>query len=95
MEFNLLFSVILYGLIAVLLFLSLRIFIGIQASSKIDTKNHIILKEQMAFEKSNHEQLIQKNTYLENYHKVVFAKLFEITKELLLTKKIILEERYN
>lgn len=95
MDFNLLFSVILYILIGGLLLLSFRIFVAIKWEARISQKNYLNLQERLVFEKNLQEQVLQKNRYLENYHKELFNKLFELTKELLLTKKIILEERYN
>jgi hypothetical protein len=95
MDLNLLFSLVLYTLIGVLLLLSFKVFITTKWNDKMFQKNYLNLQEQLVLEKQKQEQIIQKNAYLENYHLSLINKLFEITKELLLTKKIIFEEYYN
>lgn len=95
MDFNLLFSVLLYMLIGVLLLLSLRTFITTKYHVKESQENYMNMQQQLESEKWKQELVIQKNAYLENYNLELFNKIFEITKELLLTKKIIFEERYN
>jgi hypothetical protein len=95
MDLNLLFSLVLYTLIGVLLLLSFKAFIITKWNEKVFQKNYLNLQEQLVLEKQKQEQIIQKNAYLENYHLSLINKLFEITKELLLTKKIIFEEYYN
>jgi hypothetical protein len=95
MDLNLLFSLVLYVLISILILLSFKTFITTKWNEKVFQENYLNLKEQLVLEKKKQEQVIQKNAYLENYHLSLINKLFEITKELLLTKKIIFEEYYN
>jgi hypothetical protein len=95
MDLNLLFSLVLYVLISILILLSFKTFITTKWNEKVFQENYLNLKEQLVLEKKKQEQVIQKNAYLENYHLSLINKLFEITKKLLLTKKIIFEEYYN
>ncbi|PWK17571.1 hypothetical protein LX78_02673 [Xanthomarina spongicola] len=95
MDLNLLFSSILYILISVLLLLSIKTIMATKYDAKMSQENNLNLLKQMTYEKQKQEQFIQKSAYLENYNLSLFNKLFEITKELLLTKKSILEEHYN
>ncbi len=53
------------------------------------------MQEQIAIKTEQYEQVASKNNYLENYNVSLLKNLFQITQELLTTKKIILEERYN
>ena len=95
MDLNLLLSTILYTSISVLLLLGIKTIIATKYDAKMFQENNLNLLKQMTYEKQKQELFIQKSAYLENYNLSLFNKLFEITKELLLTKKSILEEHYN
>ncbi|MFL0352031.1 hypothetical protein [Xanthomarina sp. GH4-25] len=94
MDFNLVFSVVLYSLIGLLLLFSFRTFIVTKWNVKVFQENHLRLQKQLVIEKQKQELCVQKNMYLDNYNGLLLNKLFEITKELLLTKKSILEAFY-
>ncbi|MCX7552066.1 hypothetical protein [Xanthomarina sp. F2636L] len=95
MDLNLLFSFILFTLIGVLIVFSFRVVVVTQWNTKVFKESYLRLQNQLSFEQLKQEQVIQKNAYLENYNKSLLNQLFEITKELLITKKIIFEEHYN
>jgi hypothetical protein len=95
MDFNLLLSLILYTLIGVSLLLIFRTILVTKYNTKVSQEIFFSLEEKLVSEKMKQERAISKNTYLENYNISLFNNLFEITKELLLTKKIIFEEHYN
>lgn len=95
MEINLLFSWVLYIIIGVLIVLCIITIIATIRDAKVSQEKFIDLREQLGFQKLLQEQIIQKNAYLESYNMTLLNKLFEITKELFLTKKIILEEYFN
>lgn len=95
MDFNFLFFIILGTLIIVLLLLSIRTLFATIWENKTFQENFMSLQEKLVLEQLKQEQVIQKNAYLENYNIALLNKLFEIAKELLLTKKIIFEEHYN
>jgi len=56
--------------------------------------NYLKLHKKMIDSRLLQEQNVEKNAFLESYNKSLLNTLFEITKELLLTKKSILEEFY-
>ncbi|MCX7548749.1 hypothetical protein OS188_12375 [Xanthomarina sp. F1114] len=95
MDLNLLFSVVLCSTIGILILLSIKTIIATKWDAKMFQEKLLNLQEQFAQENVKQEQVIQKNVYLENYNKSLLNQLFEITKELLITKKIIFEEHYN
>tara|TARA_R110002012_G_scaffold321400_1_gene549024 strand:- start:28862 stop:29137 length:276 start_codon:yes stop_codon:yes gene_type:complete len=87
--------VTLFSLIFILILAAFRVFYHTQLFQKIATKSYLDMQEQIAIKTKQYEQVASKNNYLENYNVSLLKNLFQITQELLTTKKIILEERYN
>ncbi|MFV0573349.1 MAG: hypothetical protein ACK5M1_13115 [Xanthomarina gelatinilytica] len=95
MDFNFLFSLVLFMLISILLLLSLKTIMATKLQAKNAHENFVKLYKQLVESRLKQEQSVEKNAFLERYNKSLLNTLFEITKELLLTKKSILEEFYN
>ena len=94
MDFNFLFSLVLFMLISTLLLLSLKTIMATKWQTKNAQVNYLKLHKKMIDSRLLQEQNVEKNAFLESYNKSLLNTLFEITKELLLTKKSILEEFY-
>lgn len=84
----------LFILILIIILSSIRVFCQIRLSQKTAYKSHLNLQEQIAFKTKAYEEIAFKINYLEHYNNSLLQKLFRITQELLVTKKIIFEERY-
>ncbi|WP_417854463.1 hypothetical protein [Xanthomarina gelatinilytica] len=95
MDFNFLFSLVLFMLISILLLLSLKTIRATKWQAKNAQENYLKLHKKLVDSRLMQEQNVEKNAFLERYNKSLLNTLFEITKELLLTKKSILEEYYN
>ncbi len=79
----------------IIILASIRVFYQTKLFQKTAYKWDLNMKEQISFKKKAYEEIALKNNYFENYNTSLLKKLFQITQELLLTKKIIFEERYN
>ena len=95
MDFNFLFSLVLFMLISILLLLSLKTIRATKWQVKNAQENYVKLHKKLVDSRLMQEQNVEKNAYLERYNKSLMDALFEITKELLLTKKSILEASFN
>lgn len=95
MDFNFLFSLVLFLLISILLLLSLKTIRATKWQAKNAQENYLKLHKKLVDSRLMQEQNVGKNAYLERYNKSLMDALFEITKELLLTKKSILEASFN
>ncbi|WP_417856239.1 hypothetical protein [Xanthomarina gelatinilytica] len=95
MDFNFLFSLVLFMLISILLLFSLKTIRATKWQVKNAQENYLKLHKKLVDSRLMLEQNVEKNAFLELYNKSLLNTLFEITKELLLTKKSILEEYYN
>jgi|AZIJ01.1.fsa_nt_gi hypothetical protein len=95
MDFNFLFSLVLFLLISILLLLSLKTIRATKWQAKNAQENYLKLHKKLVYSRLMQEQNVEKNAYLERYNKSLMDALFEITKELLLTKKSILEASFN
>ncbi|WP_417888775.1 hypothetical protein [Xanthomarina gelatinilytica] len=95
MDFNFLFSLVLFLLISILLLLSLKTIRATKWQTKNAQENYLKLHKKLVDSRLMQEQNVEKNAYLERYNKSLMDALFEITKELLLTKKSILEASFN
>ncbi|WP_417873292.1 hypothetical protein [Xanthomarina gelatinilytica] len=95
MDFNFLFSLVLFLLISILLLLSLKTIRATKWQAKNAQENYLKLHKKLVDSRLMQEQNVEKNAYLERYNKSLMDALFEITKELLLTKKSILEASFN
>ncbi|WP_286854854.1 hypothetical protein [Xanthomarina sp.] len=95
MDFNFLFSLVLFMLISILLLLSLKTIRATKWQVKNAQENYLKLHKKLVDSRLMQEQNVEKNAYLERYNKSLMDALFEITKELLLTKKSILEASFN
>ena len=95
MDFNFLFSLVLFLLISILLLLSLKTIRATKWQAKNAQENYLKLHKKLVDSRLMQEQNVEKNAYLERYNKSLMDALFEITKELLLTNKSILEASFN
>ncbi|WP_417874294.1 hypothetical protein [Xanthomarina gelatinilytica] len=95
MDFNFLFSLVLFLLISILLLLSLKTIRATKWQAKNAQENYLKLHKKLVDSRLMQERNVEKNAYLERYNKSLMDALFEITKELLLTKKSILEASFN
>lgn len=95
METPVFFQVVLYILICTLFLISIKIFFTTKLILKTAKEKNFFLKKELESKKVEQKQLEEKNLFLENYNLSLFNKLIEITKQLFLIKKIILEECYN
>ncbi|HAB27888.1 MAG: hypothetical protein CMP05_05290 [Xanthomarina sp.] len=82
-------------LISILLLLSLKTIRATKWQVKNAQENYLKLHKKLVDSRLMQEQNVEKNAYLERYNKSLMDALFEITKELLLTKKSILEASFN
>ncbi len=78
----------------IIILASIRVFYQTKLFQKTAYKWDLNMQEQIAFKTKAYEEIALKNNYLENYNTSLLKKLFQITQELLLAKKIIFEEIY-
>ncbi len=85
---------LLYSLIFILMVRAIKVLLDTRLFIKTAAKQYIDLEKQFALGVKTYKEMELKTNYLETFNNNLFKKLFEITQELLLLKKAILEERY-
>jgi len=92
MELNLIFSVVVYSLVFLLLFCIIKVILDTKRLNNKEKNNCLNL--QKALQISNRESEIINNKILlvEGLYKMLFNRVFKITREIVLLQKLIFEK---